>query len=204
MFWVGGIMEVVIATNNKNKVYEFKSLFNSKNVEFKTLKEIGYLKEIIEDGNSFEENALIKARTISKELNCVAISDDSGLEVEALNNAPGIYSARYAGTHNDDDNNKLLIKNLSGIENRKARYVCAICIYYPDGKYLITKGTVNGLIIDEPRGANGFGYDPYFYIEEFKQTFAEVELEKKNTISHRANAIRKMKELINEDFTYKR
>ena len=197
-------MEVVIATNNKNKVFEFKSLFNSKNVEFKTLKEIGYLKEIIEDGNSFEENALIKARTISNELNCVAISDDSGLEVEALNNAPGIYSARYAGTHNDDDNNKLLIKNLSGIENRKARYVCAICIYYPDGKYLITKGTVNGLIIDEPRGMNGFGYDPYFYIEEFKQTFAEVELEKKNTISHRANAIRKMKELINEDFTYKR
>ena len=144
------------------------------------------------------------ARTISKELNCVAISDDSGLEVEALNNAPGIYSARYAGTHNDNDNNKLLIKNLSGIENRKARYVCAICIYYPDGKYLITKGTVNGLIIDEPRGMNGFGYDPYFYIEEFKQTFAEVELEKKNTISHRANAIRKIKELINEDFTYKR
>ena len=197
-------MEVVIATNNKNKVYEFKSLFNFKNVTFKTLKEIGYLKDIVEDGNTFEENALIKAKTISKEFNCIAISDDSGLEVEALNNAPGIYSARYAGTHNDDDNNKLLIKNLKGIENRKARYVCAICVYYPDGKYLITKGIVNGLIIDEPKGQNGFGYDPYFYIEEFDKTFAEVSLEKKNTISHRANAIRKMKELINEDFTYKR
>ena len=105
---------------------------------------------------------------------------------------------------NDDDNNKLLIKNLKGIENRSARYVCAICIYYPDGKYLVTEGTVEGVIIDTPKGENGFGYDPYFYIEDFKKTFAEVPLELKNTISHRARAISKMKELINEDFTYKR
>ncbi len=195
-------MVVVIATNNKNKVYEFKSLFDNPNIEFKTLKEIGYDKDIIEDGKTFEENAIIKARAVAKDLGCIAISDDSGLMVEALGGAPGIYSARYAGTHNDDDNNKLLIKNLKGIENRNAKYVCAICIYYPDDKYLVTKGEVDGKIIDTPRGENGFGYDPYFYIEEFQKTFAEVELEKKNTISHRAKAIRKMKELINEDFTY--
>lgn len=197
-------MDIVIATNNKNKVYEFKSLFGNDAIEFKTLQEIGYTKDIVEDGMTFEENAIIKARTVSMDLGCIAISDDSGLEVDALGGEPGIYSARYAGTHNDLDNNRLLIKNLQGIENRKARYVCAICIYYPDGKYLVTRGTVEGEIHDEPKGENGFGYDPYFYIKEFNQTFAEVPLEKKNTISHRANAIRKMKELINEDFTYKR
>lgn len=195
---------VVIATNNKNKVYEFKSLFNNDSIEFKTLNEIGYNKEIIEDGNTFKENAIIKARQVSKDLGVIAISDDSGLMVEALNGAPGIYSARYAGTHNDKDNNELLIKNLKGIENRNAKYVCAICIYYPDGHYLVTEGEVHGKIIDEPKGKNGFGYDPYFYIDEFKKTFAEVPLELKNTISHRSRAILKMKELINEDFTYKR
>ncbi len=195
---------IVIATNNKNKVYEFKSLFGSEQIEFKTLNEIGYDKEIIEDGKTFKENAIIKARQVSQDLGVIAISDDSGLMVDALGGAPGIYSARYAGTHNDEDNNKLLIHNLKGIENRCARYVCAICIYYPDGKYLVTEGTVEGKIIDTPKGENGFGYDPYFYIEEFGKTFAEVPLELKNTISHRARAIRKMKELINEDFTYKR
>jgi XTP/dITP diphosphohydrolase len=195
---------VVIATNNKNKVYEFKSLFGTDKVEFKTLHEIGYDKDIIEDGNTFKENAIIKAKQVSKDLGCIAISDVSGLMVDALGGEPGIYSARYAGTHNDDDNNKLLIKNLQGIEHRSARYVCAICIYYPDGNYLVTEGTVEGIIIDTPKGENGFGYDPYFYIEEFKKTFAEVPLELKNTISHRARAIAKMKELINEDFAYKR
>ena len=127
---------VVIATNNKNKVKEFKSIINNPNIEFKTLKEIGYDKDIIEDGNSFIENALIKARTVSRDLNCIAISDDSGLEVRALNWAPGIYSARYAGGHDDLENNKLLIKNLKGIEDRFARYVCAIAICYPNGDEL--------------------------------------------------------------------
>ena len=113
---------VVIATNNKNKVKEFKSIINNPNIEFKTLKEIGYDKDIIEDGNTFIENALIKARTVSRDLNCIAISDDSGLEVRVLNWEPGIYSARYAGGHDDLENNKLLIKNLKGIEDRCAGY----------------------------------------------------------------------------------
>lgn len=194
---------VVIATNNKNKVREFKSLLGNDNIEFKTLNEIGYDKEIIEDGNTFEENAYIKASQVAKDLGVIAISDDSGLEVEALNNAPGIYSARYAGTHNDEDNNALLIKNLKGIENRNARYACAICICYPDGNYKTVIEYCNGQIIDDRRGTNGFGYDPYFYIPEFGKTFAEVPLEKKNTISHRAKAIRHLKELLNEDFSLK-
>ena len=191
---------VVIATNNKNKVREFKSILDNPNLEFKTLKEIGYDKEIEENGNTFEENAIIKAMTVANDLNVIAISDDSGLCVDALGGAPGIYSARYAGTHNDEDNNALLIKNLKGIENRNAHYECAICIAYPNGDYITEIGTVSGIIIDDRRGNGGFGYDPYFYIPEFGKTFAEVPLEKKNTISHRNKALMKIKDRIDENF----
>lgn len=194
---------IVIATNNLNKVREFKSLFNNPNIEFKSLKEIGYDKDIIEDGSTFEENAIIKAKVISTDLNVIAISDDSGLEVEALNNEPGIYSARYAGGHDDIENNKLLLKNLKGIENRNARYVCAVCVYHPNGEYKTVVESCKGQIIDDPRGENGFGYDPYFYIPEFGQTFAEVSLEKKNTISHRAKALRAIMEICDENFNFK-
>ncbi len=191
---------IVIATNNKHKVYEFRSMFNNPNIEFKTLKEIGYDKDIIEDGNSFIENALIKARTVSRDLNCIAISDDSGLEVRALNWAPGIYSARYAGGHDDLENNKLLIKNLKGVEDRFARYACAIAVVYPNGDEITEIAYCEGKIVDTPKGENGFGYDPYFYVDEYKKRLAEVSLEEKNKISHRAKAIRKIKERIDEDF----
>ena len=191
---------IVIATNNKHKVYEFRSMFNNPNIEFKTLKEIGYDKDIVVDGNSFIENALIKARTVSRDLNCIAISDDSGLEVRALNWAPGIYSARYAGGHDDLENNKLLIKNLKGIEDRFARYACAIAICYPNGDELTEIAYCEGKIIDTLLGENGFGYDPYFYVDEYNKTLAQVSLEEKNKISHRAKAIRKIKEKIDEDF----
>ena len=192
---------VVIATNNKNKVREFKSIINNPNIEFKTLSEIGYTEDIIEDGNSFIENALIKARKVSKDLGVIAIADDSGLEVRALNWAPGIYSARYAGTHNDEDNNALLIKNLKGVKDRYARYACAIAVCYPNGDELTEIAYCEGEIIDERRGTNGFGYDPYFYVEKFGKTLAEVSLEEKNTISHRSKALRQIKERINEDFS---
>ena len=150
-----------------------------------------------------EENAEIKAMQVAKDLGVITISDDSGLEVEALNMAPGIYSARYAGTHNDEDNNQLLLKNLKGIKKRKARYACAICVCMPNLEHKTVIEYCYGEIIDDRRGQNGFGYDPYFYIPEFKKTFAEVPLEKKNTISHRAKAIRRIKELLNEDFSFK-
>lgn len=193
---------IILATNNKNKLKEFQSI--SSDITFCSLEQIGYTKEIIENGSTFSENALIKARQIALELNCIVISDDSGLEVDALNGAPGIYSARYAGTHRDEDNNRLLIQNLQGKENRRAQYVCAICVCHPDGNYRIVEGTCEGLIQDQPRGDNGFGYDPYFYIPQFGKTFAEVPLEVKNTISHRAKALRKMMEVCNEDFSFKR
>ena len=194
---------VVIATNNLNKVKEFESLLGNANIEFKSLKQIGYDKEIIEDGNSFKENAYIKASQVAKDLNVTAIADDSGLSVYALNLEPGIYSARYAGTGNDEDNNELLIKNLKGIKDRRAFYSCAISICHPDGTHLEVEEHCEGLIIDEARGKNGFGYDPHFFVPEFNKTFAEVSLEKKNTISHRAKAIRRVKELVNEDFSFK-
>ncbi len=194
---------VVIATNNLNKVKEFQSLFNNDNIEFKSLKQIGYEKEIIENGNTFEENAYIKASQVAKDLNVTAIADDSGLCVYALNLAPGIFSARYSGTGLDEDNNKLLIKNLKGISNRNAYYTCAISICHPDGTHLEVTETCDGIIIDDARGSNGFGYDPHFYIPEFGKTFAEVPLEVKNKISHRAKAIRRVSELINEDFSFK-
>ena len=182
--------KIVFATNNINKVKEFKSLFNNKDLDFVTLKEINYDKDIIEDGTSFEENALIKARQVSKDLNCIAISDDSGLEVRALNYQPGIYSARYAGTHNDEDNNNLLIKNLKGIKDRYARYVCAICVYFPNGLYLISKEICEGEIIDEKRGTNGFGYDPIFFPEDMNRTFAQITGEETDILSHRGKALR--------------
>lgn len=195
---------IIIATNNQNKVKEIKSLFDNKNICFKTLKEIGYKDEIIEDGNTFSENALIKAKTIALKYNIPAISDDSGLEVRALNWEPGIYSARYAyNLHDDEENNKLLLKNLEGIEDRYARYACAICLYYPNGKHIDVLEYCEGEIIDEKKGTNGFGYDPYFYIPSLGKTFAEVPLEIKNTMSHRAKALRRLKELINEDFSIK-
>ena len=194
---------IVIATNNQNKVREIKSLFNSQQIEFKTLKDLNYTKEIVENGKTFAENAYIKAYQVAQDLNCVAISDDSGLEVEALNGAPGIYSARYAGGHDDEKNNELLIKNLQGVDNRRARYVCAICVCQPNGIHKIVEGYCNGIIVDRPKGKNGFGYDPYFYVEEFNKTMAEVDLEKKNTISHRAKALKKLMEVCNEDFSFK-
>ncbi len=193
---------IIFATNNKNKLRELRSIFP--NVSILSLNELGYEKEIIEDGKTFEENALIKARQVSLDLNMTVVAEDSGLEVDALGGAPGIYSARYAGLDKDDEaNNQLLLKNLVGVENRTARYVCAICVYHPDGEYKIFKETCCGIIIDQRRGSGGFGYDPYFYIPMFGKTFAEVPLEMKNTISHRSKAFNKLKEVCNEDLSFK-
>lgn len=188
-------MNVIIASNNKNKIREFKKIFENTSFNLKSMSEAGLDIDIEENGNTFEENAIIKATTIAKMLNTYAIADDSGLVVDALNGEPGVRSARYAGDqHNDDDNNKKLMENMRGKENRSARYVCAICFSNPRGEYVTTTDCCEGKIVDEPKGFNGFGYDPYFYIEKFKRTMAEISLEEKNTISHRAKALDKMKE----------
>lgn len=195
--------KIILASHNLGKVREFKSMFDSKEITIVSLDEAGYDLDIEETGTTFAENALIKAKTIAEAMNMITIADDSGLEVYALNMAPGVYSARYAGGHDDLKNNELLLKNLKGIENRKARYVCDICIYNPNGEYRIVSDTCEGIIIDTKRGSNGFGYDPYFYFPKINKTFAEISLEEKNLYSHRAKAIRKLKEIVNKDFTFK-
>ncbi len=192
--------DIVIATNNQGKIKEFKKIISNYNIL--SLKDINYNDEIIENGNTFEENAIIKAKTVSLATNQIVIADDSGLEVFALDNMPGIYSARYAEDHNDLKNNELLIKNMELIEDRRAQFVCALCIYFPNGKYYISKGICSGEITKEPRGINGFGYDPYFYVSKFGKTMAELTLEEKNSISHRFKAITNLKGIIDENFNH--
>lgn len=190
---------IVIGTANQHKVDEFKELLKDQNVELKSLKDYPNFPEIEENGKTFKENASIKAVAVSKYCDVPSFADDSGLEVEALNNEPGIYSARYAET-NDARIQKVLDK-LQGVENRKARFVCVIAIAM-NGEVIETfEGEVKGTIIDAPRGEHGFGYDPIFVPDGYEQTFAEMPAELKNKISHRANAVKKALEFIEEEMS---
>ncbi|MDE7162050.1 MAG: XTP/dITP diphosphatase [Anaeroplasmataceae bacterium] len=191
--------KIVVATRNLGKLKEFQNLFPED--EVLSLADIGYEKEIEEDGSTFEENAIKKASQVSKDLNLIVIADDSGLEVEALGGAPGIHSARFASDHDPRSNNEKLIELLKNETNRNARFVCVICLCYPNGKTILSKGICNGTITYEAKGNRGFGYDPYFYVKEYGQTMAEMPLEVKNQISHRAKAIQKLKEMLYEDIS---
>ncbi len=198
-------MEIVLASRNKHKIGELQALLSEHipSIRVLSLDDIGFKEDIVEDGESFEENAKIKAAAIAK-LGYIGLGDDSGLCVDALDGAPGIYSARYAGDHgNTEENNKLLLKNLEGERNRRARFVCVICCAYPDNskEYEFFRGETEGVIIDEYRGEGGFGYDPIFYYEPFGRTFAELTAEEKNSISHRGKAIELLAEKLklNED-----
>ncbi len=157
------------------------------------MKEAGINHETIEDGKTFLENAAKKARELSEISNCFAIADDSGLSVDALNGAPGIYSARFCGRHGDDAaNNALLLEKLNGITDRKAHYTCAVALCTPSGDLYSAEGYLYGEILSSPRGNNGFGYDPLFFVSQKNQTVAELSSEEKNKISHRANALLKL------------
>ena len=194
-------MNLILASRNKKKIKEMEAILAThfEGVRILSLDDVGYVGDIEENGTTYEENALIKARTavMAGGGNYPAIADDSGLSVDALDGAPGVYSARYAGEHGDDAaNNALLLKNLSDTpaEARTARFVCCIALVYPDGRELTVRGETEGLIIDEAKGEGGFGYDPYFYYPPFKKTFSELSAEEKNTISHRGKAIAKLAE----------
>lgn len=195
-------MDIVIASNNKNKIREFKKIFENTNFNVLSIAEVGIDLDVEETGKTFEENALIKAKAFSEALNMPAIADDSGLCVDALDGAPGVYSARFAGDGHDDlKNNEKLMSLMKDKENRKARYVCAICFYNQNGKYIVVSDVCEGLITDEPKGNNGFGYDPYFYVSEFNKTMAELTLDEKNTISHRSKALEKFKREYEKTFS---
>ena len=186
--------KVVLATRNKNKVNEFKAFFkqlSELDITVLSLDEIGYYGEIEENGTTFEENAISKA-SVPARLGYIGIADDSGICVDALDGAPGIYSARFSGG-SDEDNNDLLLEKLKGESNRDAKYVCAMACVFPDHLNDFTvRGECFGRILTKRTGTGGFGYDPLFYFEPFGKTFAEVELAKKNTVSHRAVAMRSL------------
>lgn len=185
---------LVIATRNKNKLREFKEILKDLQLEIRSLDDFGPTPEAIEDGDSFDENAYKKAIHTAKILGLPAIADDSGLVVEALNGDPGVYSARYAGENaTDDDNLQKLLKELKGVENRRAYFQCVLSIAVPSGPALTYEGRCDGVIIDEKRGHSGFGYDPVFYFEELGKTFAELTMDEKNKVSHRGKALTEVK-----------
>ncbi len=191
-------MKLIIASNNSHKIYEIKTILSDKFEEILSLREAGISHETVEDGNTFMENALKKAREIAEISGFAALADDSGICVDALDGAPGIYSARFAGNHEgnapDEANNALLLEKLSGISDRSAHYTAAVALVYPDGKEVCAEGHMYGTITDSRRGTRGFGYDPLFVPCGETRTVAEMSDEEKNAISHRANALRALLE----------
>jgi XTP/dITP diphosphohydrolase len=184
----------VLTTRNKGKMREFELLFKGLPVEIKGVSEFQKIPEFEEKGSTFEEIAINKAQFVSKALDLPAIADDSGLTVEALNGAPGIFSARYAGkSATNGQNSRKLLEKMEGKENRNAIFVCSIAISKPTGQILTYTGRCSGIILHEPAGTNGFGYDPFFYYSPLGKTFAQLSVEEKSRVSHRGQAMRKLK-----------
>ena len=199
--------KIILASNNSHKVEEIKNILKDINIEVKSLKEENIDIDIIEDGTTFEENAMKKAKGIADYLklrgeeNFIVMADDSGIEVDYLNGAPGVYSARYAGEHgNDDMNNEKLLRELKDVpeDKRTGRFVCQIVIVDSNNKELSIRGEVEGKILKEINGAGGFGYDPLFYYEPLNKSFGELSSEEKNKVSHRAKALNELKQRIDE------
>ncbi len=184
--------KIIIATKNRGKAREYQQLFAKKGIQIKTLNDFGSIPQARETGHSFAENALIKASAAVKHFHLPALADDSGLEVHSINDEPGIYSARYAGDHDDLANQRKLLRRLSGHHDRRATFVTCLILLKPNQKRLITVGKLNGIILRHPRGQNGFGYDPLFYVPSRHRTLAEMTTAEKDSISHRGIAARKM------------
>jgi XTP/dITP diphosphohydrolase len=193
--------KILFATTNKNKIKEVKAILADSGWEILSLKDVGIDMDVVEDGKTFEENATIKATAYAKASGVMTLADDSGLEVDYLDKAPGIYSARFLGEDTSYDvKNRYIIDKLADAkdEERSARFVCAICCAKPDGTSFTTRGTIEGRIGYEIAGENGFGYDPIFYLPEYGKTTAELSPEQKNAISHRGRALTQMKLKLDE------
>ncbi|MBM7653065.1 XTP/dITP diphosphatase [Neobacillus cucumis] len=187
--------EVIIATKNPGKAREFEHIFAARGIKVRTLLDFPDIPEIEETGSTFEENAILKAESVSHTLNKMVISDDSGLIVDPLEGRPGIYSARYAGEQKDDQNNiDKVLSELQGVpeEKRTARFYCALAIAIPGEETRTVSGTCEGRILTERRGTHGFGYDPVFYLPEKDQSMAELSSDEKNKLSHRSDALKKL------------
>lgn len=194
-------MRIIAATKNTGKIREIESIFNELGITVVSQHEEGLDVDIEETGDCFEKNALIKARAVAMLCDDIVMADDSGLCIEALDGKPGIYSARYAGENaTDEDKINKILSEMDEQKNRKAKFVTAVAVILPNGKELITKGEVNGTILREPEGENGFGYDPIFYCDELEKTFAQATDEEKNSVSHRGRALKKMYEKLKELF----
>ncbi len=191
------MQQLIFATHNKNKVFEAKAILKNK-IALISLDELGFHEDIAETGQTFEANATLKAEYISQYFNLPCIADDSGLIVAALNGAPGLYSARYAGIpKNDTNNNALLLKNLKGINTREAYFITVIAYAIPQQITQYFEGRIEGKISEAQKGTNGFGYDPLFVPNGYSETFAELDQSIKNKLSHRALALKKMRDFLN-------
>lgn len=193
------IEEVVLATGNQGKVREFSGLLKGVFGRITSLRNLDSPPEVVEDGETFRDNALKKARAIAEYSGKPALADDSGLEVDALGGRPGVYSARYAGENATDKDNVIkLLAEMEGRNEREARFVCCLALVFPDGRETVVRGTCEGVISLEPRGEGGFGYDPVFYLPDFEKTMAEIDPGIKNKISHRARAAEKLIEQLSK------
>lgn len=186
--------KIVVATGNKDKIREISTML--KDYEIISCKDAGFVGEIIEDGKTFYENALIKAKTVSKALNVDAVADDSGISVEYLNGEPGIYSARYSEEGTDEKNNEKLLQKLKGVKDRRAKFCCCLVLYKTNGEIVSAYGETLGEIMEKEEGTNGFGYDPLFYSYDLEKSLGVATDEEKNTISHRARALKDLMEKI--------
>ncbi|QHE53173.1 XTP/dITP diphosphatase [Pontibacillus sp. HMF3514] len=186
--------QIVIASGNEGKIREFRQLFSKYGIETIAMNDLDEtLPDVEETGETFEENARLKAETISDIIQVPVLADDSGLEVDALNKRPGVYSARYAGEQKDDQANlQKVLNELEGKEDREARFVCVLALARPGKETVYKRGTCEGQIGAEPQGENGFGYDPVFYPKGFDRTMAQLSSDEKNSISHRSNALKQL------------
>ncbi len=191
--------KLIFATGNEGKMREIRHILGDMDYEILSMKEASVDVDIVEDGETFEENAIIKARTVMEATGCLTLADDSGLEIDFLNKEPGVLSARYMGENTSYRiKNQILLDRLHGVPAavRSARFVCAIVAAFPDGRIETRQATIEGRIADEPAGENGFGYDPIFYVPELGKTTAQLSEEEKNAISHRGKALRMIKEIL--------
>ena len=193
------MQQIIFATQNPDKMREIRAIFADLGMEVLSMKEAGILLEVEEKGRTFEENARIKAAAVAECCQGIVLADDSGLEIDYLNQEPGVYSARYLGEDTAYEvKNRILLERLASVENelRTARFVCAIAAAFPDGRIETVRETMEGRIGDEAKGNHGFGYDPIFFLPEYGCSSAELSLEQKNAISHRGKALRKMRQVL--------